>query len=467
MQEYSHADQEGTMETVERFEELVQLNQESYFDVFQIESIFDYYHQNNILDKAEMAISMGLRQHPDSTILQLKLSTLYLELDKDEEALEILNYLKEVESNNAEIFLNLGIIYTRFAEKKEALKNFEIAIKNCSSEDLADYIFEISFNLNQEGYYTEAKNVINYYLNEFSNNENILFELAYAYDKLDEIDEGIDTYNDLLDINPYLENAWYNLGILHNKQENYAEAIEAYNITIAIAPNLSEAYFNKANSLAQTGEFIEALNSYAEYISYSYPNAITYYYMGDCWENLGNNVLASKFYKAAIDLDPNHIEALRSLGRTSYIAQDYETSIYALDKAVNIDPKSSDLWRALGKSYKKSKKLAEAKRCLKRALINQHQDTNNWMEMYEFLEENEKDFNAIPFLELLLSKDQSNGALHYLAAIIYNKFDKQKQSLNHLIIARQLLPEDLEIVLNKYPALVSMPEIAEYINSQL
>ena len=80
--------------------------------------------------------------------------------------------------------------------------------------------------------------------------------------------------------------------------------------------------------------------------------------------------------------------------------------------------------------------------------------------MYEFLEENEKDFNAIPFLELLLSKDQSNGALHYLAAIIYNKFDKQKQSLNHLIIARQLLPEDLEIVLNKYPALVSMPEIA-------
>ncbi len=466
MQEYSHADQEGTRETVERFEELVQLNQESYFDVFQIESIFDYYHQNNILDKAEMAISMGLRQHPDSTNLKLKLSTLYLELDKEEEALDVLNYLKEVESNNAEVFLNLGIIHTRFAEKNDAIKNFELALKHCISEDLADYIFEISFNLNQEGYYLEAKNLINYYLKQFSNNENILFELAYAYDKLNEIDQGIETYNNLLDINPYLENAWYNLGILYNKQENFTDAIEAYNITIAIAPNLSEAYFNKANSLAQTGKFIEALNCYAEYISYSYPSTITYYYMGDCWENLGNYNLASRLYKAAVELDPYHMESLRSLGRTSYKVQDYETSIFAFDKAVSIDPKSSDLWRALGKSYKKFKKPAEAKRCLKRALINQHQDTKNWIEMYEFLEENEKEFNAIPFLELLLSKDQSNGALHYLAAIIYNKFNKQKQSLDHLIIARQLLPEDLEFVLNRYPALVSMPEIAEYINSQ-
>ncbi len=467
MQEYSHADHEGTRETVDRFEELVQLNQESYFDVFQIESIFDYYHQKSILDKAEIAITMGLRQHPDSTSLKLKLSTLYLELDKDNEALVILEYLKQVESNNSEVFLNLGIIHSRLAEKINAIKNFEVALKHCAKEDLADYVFEISFNLNQEGYFTEAKNVINYYIKEFSNNENLLFELAYAYDKLNETDQGIIIYNKLLDINPYLENAWYNLGILHNKQENYSEAIEAYDITISIAPNLSEAYFNKANSLAQTGEFIEAINAYAEYLSYSHPNSISYFYMGDCWENLGNYNLASKLYKAAVDLDPNHIESLRSLGRTSYRVQDYETSIYALDKAVSIDPKSAELWRALGKSYKKFKKPAEAKRCLKRALINQHQDTKNWIEMYQFLEENEGDFNAIPFLELLLSKDQSNGALHYLAAIIYNKFNKQKKSLHHLIIARQLLPEDLELVLNKYPALVSMPEIAEYINSQL
>ncbi|MCW3785440.1 tetratricopeptide repeat protein [Plebeiibacterium sediminum] len=467
MQEYSHADQEGTRETVDRFEELVQLNQESYFDVFQIESIFDYYHQKSMLDKAELAIEMGLKQHPDSTCLKLKLSTLYLELDKDDEAIEILEYLKQVESNNPEVFLNLGIIQTRFGEKPKALKNFQIALKHCTKEDLADYVFEISFNLNQEGYYVEAKNLIKYYKQKFSKNENILFELAYAYDKLNDIDHGIDIYNKLLDLNPYLENAWYNLGILYNKQENYTDAIEAYNITIAIAPNLSEAYFNKANSLAQTGDYIEAINAYAEYLSHSHPNSISYFYMGDCWENLGNYNLATQFYKAAVDLDPEHIESLRSLGRTSYRVQDYETSIYAFDKAVSIDPKSAELWRALGKSYKKVKKPAEAKRCLKRALINQHQDTKNWIEMYQFLEENESDFNAIPFLELLLSKDQSNGALHYLAAIIYNKFNKQKESLNHLIIARQLLPEDLELVLNKYPALVSMPEIAEYINSQL
>ncbi|MCW3807682.1 tetratricopeptide repeat protein [Plebeiibacterium marinum] len=467
MQEYSHADQEGTREAIDKFEELIHFNQESYFDVFQIESIFDYYHEKSQIEKAEKAICMGLKQHPDSTSLQLRLSTLYIEQYKDEEALTTLNFLKEVENNNSEVFLNLGIIYTRAHEIENAISNFEIALKLCSEEDLADYVFEISFNLNQESYYEHTKNLVNYYLKVFPRNENILFELAYAHDKLDEIDNGIEVYNKLLDINPYLENAWYNIGILFNKKENFTQAIEAYEITIAIAPNLPEAYFNKANSLAQTGDYTGAINSYTEYLSYSFPNAITYYYMGDCWENIGNFYLASKFYKAAVKIDPEHMESLQSLGRTSYKVQDYETSIFAFDKAVSIDPKSSDLWRALGKSYKKLKKPAEAKRCLKRALINQHQDTKNWIEMYQFLSENETEFNEVPFIELLLSKDQTNGAIHYLAAIIYNQANKQKESLKHLVIARQILPEDLELVLNKYPSLVAMPEIAEYINTQL
>ncbi|TLX76591.1 tetratricopeptide repeat protein [Labilibacter sediminis] len=466
MQEYSHANQDGAKEAVEKFEELVNHNKASYFDVFQIESIFDFYNEKNMLDKAEYAIKMGLRQHPDSSSLQLKYSTLLIEKGKHDEALDILNYLKEVEKSNSEIFLNLGIIYLRLAEKKLAINSFEKALKLVDKEELSEYVFEIGFNLNQEHYFTEARNVLNYYLPQFPKNENILFELAFAYDKLQDVDKGIEIYNKLLDINPYLENAWYNLGILHNKNENYSDAIEAYNITISIAPTLSEAYYNKANSLAQIGEYKDALNCYAEYMSYSFPMPLTYYYMGDCWENLGNYDLARRFYKMAVDLDPDHMDSLQSLGRASYRIQDYETSIFAFDKALNLEPESSNLWLSLGKSYKKLKKPAEAKRCLKKALINQHEDTTSWIEMYQFLDENEKDFDPIPFLKKLLNKDQTNGALHYLAAIIYNKCNNHDESLRHLVMARQLLPDDLEIVLNEYPALVSMPEIAEFINTQ-
>ncbi len=467
MQEFSHANQDETREAVEKFEELVNHNKESYFDVFQIESIFDFYNEKNLLEKAESAIKMGLKQHPDSTSLQLRYSTLLIEQHDYDEAIKILNYLKELEIGNAELFLNLGIIYTKKQEKKPAIQNFEKAIKLIGNEELEEYIFEIGFSLNQEFFYPEAKNLLKNFHPKFPNNENILFELAYAHDKLSEVEEGIDIYNKLLDINPYLENAWYNLGILYNKLEKYAQAIEAYNITIAISPDLSEAYYNKANSLAQIGEFKEAINCYSEYMSYSYPMAITYYYMGDCWENLGDFKLASRFYKMAVDLDPDHMDALQSLGRTSYQVQDYETSVFAYDKALILSPDSSDLWLCLGKSYKKMKKPAEAKRCLKRALINRHEDTMSWIEMYQFLEENEKSFDPVPFLKKLLDKDQTNGALHYLAAIIYNKTGNHAEALRHLVIARQLLPDDLEVVLNEYPALISMPEIAEYINTQL
>jgi len=467
MQEFSHADQERTREAVERFEELVKTNQKSYFDVHQIETIFDFYHEESNFDKADMVINMGINLHPTSTSLQLKKSTILIEQFKDEEALEILNYLKKVENTNAEVFLNLGLVKLRFGKRKKALSNFNKALRLCGKDELADYIFEIGFTLNQEAFYKDAKKLLEFFLKRFPENENILFELAYAYDKLLEIEKGIETYNKLLDVNPYLENAWYNLGILHNKQNEFQEAISAYDFTLAIAPNLSEAYYNKANSLAQIGEFEEAIECYSEYISYSYPTPITYYYIGDCWENLGDNKMASRFYQFAVDLDPDHIDALQSLGRTSYQNQDYNTSIDAFDKALAINPDSPELWRSLGKSYKKIKNSAEAKRCLKRALINRHEDTKSWIEMYQFLEESEENFNPIPFLKLLLSKDQSNGALHYLAAIIYNKNNMHTEALRHLVIARQLLPADLELVLDEYPSLVTMPEIAEYINTQL
>ncbi len=466
MQEYSQADQEGEKEVVEKFEKLIKGNQQSYFDVHQIESAFHYFHEHSYFEKAEAVLKMGLSQHPTSTSLLLKKSTLFIEQNKNSDALEILRYLQNVENTNAEVFLNIGLVYIRSEKKEEALEHFKTSIHLCEKEDIPEYIFEMGFNLNQEGYYKDAAKLLKYYYKRYPSNENILFELAYAYDKQNDIDNGIKAYNKLLDLNPYLENAWYNLGILHNKKENYKEAIEAYDFTIAIAPLLPEAYYNKANSLAQIGCYTEAIHNYVDYISYSYPTAVTYYYLGDCWENLKNYHYASLFFKLAVELDPDHIDALQALGRTSYNVQDYETSIYAFDKALDINPNSSELWRSLGKSYKKIKKAAEAKRCLKKALINKHEDTSSWIEMYQFLNENEKDFNPIPFLNLLLSKDQANGALHYLAAIIYYQKKNHKKALEHLVIARQLLPGDLELVLNEFPSLISMPEIANYINTQ-
>ncbi len=467
MQEFSQSDQDRAGENIELFELVLQQEKETYFDVYQIEHIFDYYYEKGKFTKAEKALDMGLRFHPDSTILLLKQSTLLIESGDLNKSLEILVFLENIETDNSEIFLNMGLIFTLKKLRKQAIPQFEKALKLVSSEDLKEYIFEISFNLNQQGFYRDAKNLLLYYNNITSENENLLFEQAFAYDKLNEIEEGIRIYNILLNKNPYLENAWYNLGILYNKKEEYEKAIHAYNMTLTIDAELSEAHYNKANSLAQIGQYHEALDSYTEYIANSYYNAITFYYMGDCWENLGNYDYAHRFYKLASELNPNHLESLEALGRAAYRTKDYQTSIMAFDKALDIDPQSSDLWLYLGKSYKKAQNIPQAKHCLKKALIHKSEDTLNWIEMYQFLEENEANFKPIPFLKRLLEKDKHNGALHYLAAIIYNKYQNHNESLSHLVIARQLLPDDLNLVLNEYPQLISIPKIAEYINSNL
>lgn len=99
---------------------------------------------------------------------------------------------------------------------------FDKAIE-LSIDEAESFFLDIGFNLNQEGYYNEAIYYLSYATIQYEDNENILFELAYAYDKADQIDDGIETYLILLELNPYFENAWYNLGILYNKKGEFTK----------------------------------------------------------------------------------------------------------------------------------------------------------------------------------------------------------------------------------------------------
>ncbi len=295
-------------EDLERFEQMENGEREYYFDVHSIENIFDFYADKNQFEKAERALQLGFRQHPNSTSLLSKKAIILMEKGDDQSAIEIMEGLINLEQSNPEFYLNLGWAYLRNGFEDKGIECFNKTIEIAFDEQ-EDYLLDMGLYLNQAEYYESTISFLEPACQQFPNNENLLFELAFAYDKVGDIENGLRTYNKLLEVNPFSENAWYNIGILYIKNKELETANNCYDYALALNPSHAEALFNKGNALVHLGKFEDALNCYIDYISYGYEPLLAYHYMADCLEQMENIELSVRFYRQCVQVDPDYIPA--------------------------------------------------------------------------------------------------------------------------------------------------------------
>ena len=466
MQDFLQGNFEDTNDSIERFETMNSINRELYFDVHQIENLFDYYLENNQLDLAEQILSIGLKQHPDAIPLQIKLSIILSEQGLYDESIEILENQRRLDPLSPELSMSLGWLYLKKGDEESALEYFNSTIDNADGE-YESFILDIGFNLNQEGYYDLSIPYLLMGSAGFPENENIWFELAFAYDKTEQIEKGIEAYNNLLDLNPFFDNAWYNLGILYNRFGDFKKGVEAYEYSIAIDPEHSESYFNMGNSYAHLDQFDLALECYITYASFGHNNIVTFQYIGECWEQMGNTQMAIQFYRLVLELNEKSPEAWYGIG-TSYMAEDkFTDSIYAFNKALHFNPGNPDYLFAHGKACRENKDFQTAIKSIEKGLLSDPEELWAWIELVQIHIEIDPTFNFIDFIDKALERYPTVGAVSYIAAVIYYKFAHDKDlALGYLKVGKRRQPDDLQVVLTEFPELLNAPEITKFINKK-
>jgi tetratricopeptide (TPR) repeat protein len=80
---------------------------------------------------------------------------------------------------------------------------------------------------------------------------------ADLYDQ-EKYDEAIQTYNQVIEINPSCAEAWYGKGIALSGLKKYDEAMKAYNLAIERNPQYAEAWYKKGIILEAQGKHDEA-----------------------------------------------------------------------------------------------------------------------------------------------------------------------------------------------------------------
>lgn len=461
---FHNIENEGdNFELLLKFENFIKENDNSYFDIEEITTIYEYYSNKKEYELSELALNKGLKIHPNSD--ELKLLYANLLMDKKEH-LSAIKYYKELlitEPKDIDINTDLGITLLRVKNINEALKYFYVAINESEKEDVENLLVEISYNLNKEGFFDEVQNIILPILEKYQS-ENLIFELAYSLEQSNKLEESVKYYKQVIDKSTYHSKAWFNLGLAYNKLKRFEDALLSFDMAITIDKTMYEVYYNKANIFAVIKDYNRAISNYCEYLSFTKKKHIVYYYLGNCHENLNNLEYAIDFYHMAAQKESLTFEAYSDLAHVYYKIKEYKSSIKTCSIALLINEENSNLWHLMAKSYDKMGNKERTKRCLKHAAIYNQDGISVWIDLYKFLLENEKNFNSNEFISELKSINNLHAPTYYLAAVIAFNQGNKNEAFNNIVLAIKLKKEYLIEILNEFPILLSYHPIINFIN---
>ena len=127
-------DNEDRMELVAKFETMLSNEETFFFDVSEVESIAGYYFEVEEPRKALSIIEIGEQQHPVSENIILFKGEALIQLGREKEAIEVLEYALDLNPLNGNAIRILGTIYAGLLEHEKAQREREFDEKREANE---------------------------------------------------------------------------------------------------------------------------------------------------------------------------------------------------------------------------------------------------------------------------------------------------------------------------------------------
>ncbi|HOB23855.1 tetratricopeptide repeat protein [Candidatus Kaistella beijingensis] len=435
-------------ELVEKFEKMVENNEEFYFETEEFEEIIIYYLEIGDISYAEMATNYALKIHPNSIELKTKKFEVLLELENYTQAKELMEELKEPSMENTDFLVCCAKYYSNLGNPRRAIEYCEKALELEEEENfLHNFIADEYVNLE------DPFNALKHYklaLQFDPQDEYSLENVMYCYNQLNRSEEAIEFLNDYLDKYAFSETAWYEYGQFYFNRKNYEEAIKGFDYLLAINSESIGVYANKAACYEAMGEWQKAISVYEEMLDLEYTKSFTYYKIGLCYKENKQPVLALNSFQKSLRDDP---QFYLSMMEQSYIYEDMggmKEALHFAKEAVSLNENNLDYQKRLAFLYIDSGRFEESLECLKKLVDFEPQRFYNWYAYSEVLMLIGEFEEAISVLKKA-TKLHNRAELYYQLSNCYFQLNNQKEGRNILSIALGLDPNLLEDMQQKYP----------------
>ncbi|KMQ71377.1 tetratricopeptide repeat protein [Chryseobacterium koreense] len=435
-------------ELVIKFEQMIENNEELYFETEEFDEIIIYYLELGDVSYAEIATNYALKIHPNSLQLKTKKFEVLLELENYTQARELMDELRESSMESTDFLVCCAKYYSNLGNPRRAIEFCERALELEEEENfLHNFIADEYVNLE------DPFNALKHYklaLKFEPQDEYSLENALYCYNQLNKGDEAIHFLNDYLDQYPFSEIAWFEYGQFFFNRKNYEEAIKGFDYLLAINAEAIAVYANKAACYEAMEEWMKAIAVYEEMLELEYTKSFTYYKIGLCYKENKQPLLALNCFQKSLRDDP---QFYLSMMEQSYIYEEMggmKEALHFAQEAVSLNENNLDFQKRLAFLYIDSGKFEESLECLKKLVDFEPQRFYNWYALSEVLMLLGEYEEAIATLKSA-TKMHNRAELYYQLSNCYFHMNNQKQGRNVLSIALELDPNLLEDMQLKYP----------------
>ena len=435
-------------ELAKKFEEMIENNDEFYFDTEEYIEIIIYYLELGDYSYAEMAVNHALKIHPNSLEIKTKQLEVFLELERYTKAKELIDELHQSSLEDTDFLVCCAKYYSNLGNPKKSIEYCQKALELEEEENflhnfIADEYVNLDDPFNALKHYTSA-------LEHDPYDDYSLENVMVCYSKLNRSQEALDFLNQYLDKFSFSETAWYEYGQFHFNKKNYEEAINGFDYLLAINSQAVGVYANKAACYEAMGEWDKAIAVYEEMLDLEYTKAFTFYKIGLCHKEAKKLVPALTSFQKSLREDPQFYLAMMEQSFIYEELGNIKESLYFAQEAANLSEGNVEYQKRLAFLYITSGDYEESLICLKRLIESEPTRFYNWYAYSEVLMLLGEYEEAITILEKAL-KAHPRAELYYQLSNCYLHLKSESEGIAMLEKALELdstLSKDMQ---QKYP----------------
>ncbi len=329
--------------TVSKFEKMVKENKVLFFDSLEFENIISYYIDTGKLAYAKKALKLSLSQHPSNTNLNLFEIEIFIQEDKLDSALDLVNSILMIENNNYEAIILKSSILSKQKKHNTSISLLKSIINNYKSKSELFYQIGIEYlfmeNFLKSSYYFKKS------LNHNYLDHSALYNILYCYEMIRDTKGLIVFLKEYLSKNPYSEIGWHNLGKSYVKVKMYNEAIAAYDYSIFSDDSFTSPYIDKGKLLEKMKRYDEAIDNYKEIISINPNSSYALFRIAFCFEKKYDFENSLNYYYKCVNNDPNMDKAFFRLSMFYYREKKFKRAIEYIEKAIKANQEKSKYWK--------------------------------------------------------------------------------------------------------------------------
>ncbi|HLR41904.1 MAG TPA: tetratricopeptide repeat protein [Pseudogracilibacillus sp.] len=365
-------------------------------------TVSELYAQFGFFEEAVEILNELLKKYGQEGQIITKLAELYIELEKDDLAIELLNSVPEDDPFYVPTLLNLADLYEAQGLFEVSEQKLFAAKEIFPDEIIIDYaLAELLFSIGKMNraipFYEKVLTELDH-VNEVSIEE----RLAESYAMIGQYEKALAHYSQMNSKDP---DSLFKYGMTAYQQKRHELAIQVWKELLELDPYYHTAYVELANVQKEAGMTVEAYETIQKGLHYDDYDKAMYLLAGQLAAQLNNLSEAIEYFEQAIALDADYQEAILSLVAL-YRKEDNEEAIVQLLEQDDILQNEEPIYYwELAKAHNELENYQQAKKYYDDAYVYLTHDGDFLKEYGYFLLEEGMQTEAIHVLQKYIKID--------------------------------------------------------------